>query len=408
MAFGIAELVILGLLADWLMRKLRLPGLIGLLALGIAFGPHLLNRMTPETQAVAADWRLIALTVILLRAGLEISREVLARVGVRAMLLATIPCLLEVAVITVVAPLILPLTRMEAAMLGGVLAAVSPAVVVPFMIQFIKEGRGAKRGIPTMVLAGASVDDAVAIVLCTAFIGIYAGDNINLATQLATIPLSAIIGIITGLLLGGALCQLFDRFNPRATKRVLILMGLSLLLIKLEQSGALPIPFAPLLAIMAIGFAILELREHCAHEISAKLGKLWVFAQLLLFIFVGAQVDIGVAWRAGAWGALVILLGLAGRCVGVQICLLRSNLPRRERHFVTLAYLPKATVQAAIGAAPLLAMKHGGMNEAPGELILAIAVLAILTTAPIGAFAIAWGGKNLLEQDGSNGAAQAN
>ena len=399
MAFGIAELVILGLLVEWMTRKLRLPGLIGLLLLGILMGPHLLNRVTPETQAVAADWRLIALVIILLRAGLEISREVLSRVGLRAMLLAVIPCLIEVSVITALAPLLLPLSRLEAAMLGAVLAAVSPAVVVPFMIQFIEEGRGSKRGVPTLVLAGASVDDAVAIVLCSSFIGIYVGDTVNLVGNIIAMPVSILVGIAAGLGTGVLLCKLFDRFNPRATKRVLILLGLSLLLIKLEQSGALPIPFAALLAIMAVGFIILEKREHAAHEISSKLGKLWIFAQLLLFIFVGTQVNVGVACHAGARGAALIFMGLLGRSLGVQLCLLGSPLPRNERLFVTLAYLPKATVQAAIGAAPLLAMQAAGMSDAPGQLILAIAVLAILTTAPLGAFAIAWGGKHLLSID---------
>ena len=397
MAIGIAELVLLGLLVDWLTRKARLPGLVGLLLLGVAMGPFVLDAVNAETSSVAADWRLIALVVILLRAGFELSREALWKVGPRAILLSFVPCILEVAAVTLVAPLLLPLSRLEAAMLGGVLAAVSPAVVVPFMIQFIKEGRGDRKGVPTLVLAGASCDDAVAIVLCSSFIGMYVGQSVNMVWNVVSVPLAVVSGIGVGLGVGLLLCRLFDRFNPRATKRVLILLGLSLMLLALEEHNATPIPYAALLSIMAMGFMILEKREHAAHEISAKLAKVWVFAQLLLFIFVGTQVNVRVAWGAGASGLLIIAVGLLGRTVGTQLCLLRSELNRRERLFVALAYLPKATVQAAIGAAPLLAMQQAGMPVAPGEVILAVAVLSILVTAPLGAFAIAWGGKHLLE-----------
>jgi len=400
MAIGIAELVLLGLLVDWLTRKARLPGLVGLLLLGVAMGPFVLDAVNAETSSVAADWRLIALVVILLRAGFELSREALWKVGPRAILLSFVPCILEVAAVTLVAPLLLPLSRLEAAMLGGVLAAVSPAVVVPFMIQFIKEGRGDRKGVPTLVLAGASCDDAVAIVLCTSFIGMYVGQSVNLAWNVVSVPIAVVTGIGVGLGIGLLLCRLFDRFNPRATKRVLILLGLSLMLLSLEKHNPTAIPYAALLSIMAIGFMILEKREHAAHEISAKLGKIWVFAQLLLFIFVGTQVDVHVAWGAGASGLVIIATGLVGRTVGTQLCLLGSELNRRERLFVALAYLPKATVQAAIGAAPLLAMQQAGMPVAAGEVILAVAVLSILVTAPLGAFAIAWGGTHLLEVSG--------
>ena len=397
MALGIAEIVLLGLLVDWIFRKLRLPGLVGLLLLGIAIGPHALDGVNQATQLVSADWRLIALIVILLRAGFEMSKEALAKVGHRAALLSFIPCLFEVGAVTLVAPLLLPLSRLEAAMLGAVLAAVSPAVVVPLMIRLIEEGRGAAKGIPTLVLAGASVDDAVAIVLCTSFVGMYVGESVNLGWQLGRIPLSVGVGIGVGLLLGVGLYKLFDRFNPRATKRVLILLGLSILLLHVQEIIESVVPFAALISIMAIGFIILEKREHAAHEISSKLEKVWVFAQLLLFAFVGMQVDVAVAWNAGAASLLVLLVGLTGRSLAVQLCLLRSPLSWRERLFVNVSYFPKATVQAAIGALPLLAMESAGMDTAPGELILATAVISILFTAPIGAIAIAWAGHRWLE-----------
>ncbi|MCK5740430.1 cation:proton antiporter, partial [bacterium] len=294
MALGITELVLLGLLFDWIFRLMKLPGLIGLLFLGVLMGPYGLNSLNSATQNVAADLRLIALIVILLRAGFEISREALSKVGARAMLMAFIPCVMEVAAITIFGPSLLPISRMEAAILGAVLGAVSPAVVVPLMIRFIEEGRGAEKGVPTLVLAGASVDDAVAIVLCTSFLGIYVGESVNLTWQVFSVPISIVVGIIVGLLVGTALFKLFDRLNPRATKRVLIVLGVSILLVNLQKSIEHVVPFAALLSIMAVGFIILEKREHAAHEISSKLGKIWVFAQLLLFALVGTQVNIPV------------------------------------------------------------------------------------------------------------------
>ncbi|MBI9016844.1 MAG: cation:proton antiporter [Phycisphaerae bacterium] len=400
MAFGIAELILLGLMVDWLVRKIKLPGLVGLLLLGVALGPYALNKLPTDLQTAGSDLRLIALVVILLRAGFEISREALAKVGVRAVLMAFIPCFCEVAVITIIAPMVLKLTRLEAAMLGAILAAVSPAVVVPLMIKFIEEKRGAKRAVPTLVLAGASCDDAVAIVLFSSFLGMYTGSNVNIVKQIGTVPVSVITGIALGLVLGVVLYKLFDRFNPRATKRVLILLGLAIVLHHFEKT--IIIPFASLLAIMAVGFIILEKREHAAHEISSKLSKIWVFASILLFTLVGAQVNIPVARNAGLAGAAVILLGLVGRSIGTQLCLLKSNFTTKEKVFVGISYLPKATVQAAIGAVPLVEMQRKGLDTAPGDLILAVAVLSILITAPLGALAISWAGKNLLQIDGSD------
>ncbi|MFI4910708.1 MAG: cation:proton antiporter [Sedimentisphaeraceae bacterium JB056] len=398
MAIGIAEIILIGLLLDWLMRQIKIPGLIGLLALGVIAGPYCLDAFSPKMESVGGDLRLIALIVILLRAGFEISREALAKVGFRALLMSFIPCICEVGVVTLVAPRLLGLTTLQAAMLGSVLGAVSPAVVVPLMIKFIEQGRGAKRAVPTLVLAGASCDDAVAIVLCSSFIGMYVGGSVNVAANIVSVPISVITGIVVGLMIGVVVYKLFDKFNPRATKRVLILLGLSVVMLHFEHYLSKYVPFAALLAVMSIGFIILEKREHAAHEISSKLGKVWVFAQLLLFTIVGSQVNVPVAAKAGLAGAVVIVCGLLGRSIGVQICLFRSPLVPKERLFVALSYLPKATVQAAIGAAPLTAMLANGMNPAPGELILAIAVLSIILTAPTGAFAISWAGKNLLEQ----------
>ncbi|MFN2350663.1 MAG: cation:proton antiporter [Kiritimatiellia bacterium] len=399
MAVSIAELIILGLLADWLFRRLRIPGLMGMLLVGVLLGPYAFGLLDHDLLAIGPDLRLIALIVILLRVGFELKRATLHRVGGRILLLAFVPATCEAAAITLLGPWLLGLSLMESAVLGTVLGAVSPAVVVPAMIRFIKERRGAARDIPAMIMAAASVDDIYVIVAHSAVLGLYVGQHGNLLAQALAVPFSLITGIGTGLLLGLALYRFFDRHNPRATKRVLIVMALAVLMVRLQHLLAGYIPFAGLVSAMALGFVILEKSELMAHEISAKLAKIWIFAEIVLFAMVGAQVNIGVAWQAGMAGAALISLGLLARGIGVYCCLLGSLLNLRERIFVIIAYSPKATVQAAIGAAPLLAMQSAGMDTAPGELILAIAVLSIILTAPLGAWAINLTGQRLLKID---------
>ncbi len=397
MAASIAEIILLCLIADWCFRRLRIPGLIGMLLVGVLLGPYALDLLDPSLLAIGPDLRLIALIVILLRVGFELSRSTLHRIGGRALLLAFIPATIEGVAITVAGPWLLGLSLLESAVLGSVLAAVSPAVVVPSMIQFMKERRGAAKDIPSMVMAAASVDDVYVIVVHTAILGVYVGGQVNVARQIAGVPVSLMLGIAIGIAAGIVLYRLFDRFNPRATKRVLVVLALSILLVRLQHLLAGIVPFAGLVSAMAIGFIILEKRERMAHELSVKLAKTWVFAEIILFAMVGAQVNIGVAWRAGAMGAATIGLGLLARGLGVGLCLLGSRLNRKERLFVAVACAPKATVQAAIGSAPLLAMRSAGMDPEPGELILAIAVLSIFLTAPAGAWAIQALGRRVLD-----------
>ncbi len=396
MIVSLAELLILGLVVDWFFRKLAVPGLVGMLFLGVLFGPHALGWVDPELMAVSGDFLLIALIVILLRAGFELSKDTLNRVGGRVLVLAVVPAVIEGAAIMALGPTLLGLSLMESAILGSVLAAVSPAVVVPLMIRFMEQGKGAEKGIPTMVLAAASLDDVFVIVVYSVLIGIYTGTNVDIALQLAGIPISILLGVAAGLVIGVVLFRVFRRFDPRATKRVLVLLGLSVLLVRAEHLLQSWLPFAALLTVMAMGFIILEKDEHMAHEISAKLGKIWVFAEIVLFTMVGAQVNIEVALEAGLAGALIIGLGLAARSVGTYGCLLGSELRVPERMFVVVAYLPKATVQAAIGGAPLAAMVLAGMDSRPGEIILAVAVLSIVLTAPLGAWAISVTGERIL------------
>ncbi|MEE8392770.1 MAG: cation:proton antiporter, partial [Rhodospirillales bacterium] len=272
MIVSLAELLILGIIVDWAFRKLTVPGLVGLLLLGVAFGPHMGGLINPGLLTASVDLRLIALIVILLRAGFELSRETLNRVGMRVLLLSIVPALIEGAAITMLGPSLLGLSYLHSAILGSVLAAVSPAVVVPLMIGFIERGMGAEKGIPTMVLAASAIDDVFVIVIFSVLVGLLTGESVNIAWKLSGIPISMVLGVGVGLMVGLVLQRLFKRFNPRATKRVLVVLGLSVLLVRIEHLTAGWMPFAALLAVMAIGFIILEKDEHMAHEISAKLG----------------------------------------------------------------------------------------------------------------------------------------
>ncbi|MFA6680674.1 MAG: cation:proton antiporter [Sphaerochaeta sp.] len=400
MALSLALIILLCLVSEWLFTRLGLPPLVGMIGIGVLFGPSILNLIHPSLLNVSSDLRLMALIIILLRSGFKLSKGSLHKVGRHALLLGFLPATCEALLIFVMAPLLLGISSMEAAILGCILAAVSPAVVVPPMIRFIEERRGEKKNIPTMVLAGASLDDVTVIVVYSILIGIYSGKQINIGWQLAGIPLSIFTGIALGLALALILITMFERFNPRATKRTLIVVSLSIMLVSLKDFlDTLNIPFAPLIAVMTIGFVILEKRELMAHEISSKLAKIWIFAQILLFTLVGSQVQIEAALDAGLKGIALIFLGLLARSVGTYLCTLGANLNQKEKLFVVLSYLPKATVQAAIGAAPLMVMQANGMPLRAGEIILAMAVMSILVTAPLGALAIHWGGRALLVQE---------
>jgi NhaP-type Na+/H+ or K+/H+ antiporter len=399
MAVSLAELIVVCLLVDYVLRRWKIPGLTGMLLVGVAFGPEVLGLFSPDLAAISSDLRMIALIVILLRAGFELSKDTLRRVGLRACLFSFVPAVFEGVAITFLGRWLLGLTYLESAILGSVLAAVSPAVVVPLMIEFIERRKGTAKGIPTLILAASSIDDVFVIVVYSSLIGLYTGERANLLWKAAGIPVSIAVGIAVGLGAGYVLYRLFRRFNPRATKRLLVVLGVSVFLVALEHRLEGLVPFAALLAVMTIGFVILEKSEQMAHELSAKLAKLWVFAEIILFALVGAKVNVPVALQAGGAAAVLIGLALIARSVGSYLCLLGSNLTQPERLFVVVSYLPKATVQAAIGGAPLLAMKAAGMDTGPGEVILAVAALSILLTAPAGAWMIRLVGDRVLEQE---------
>ena len=392
MALSLAFIVLAGLLADALFRRMRLPGLVGMLIVGVLVGPYALNILKPEMMAVSGDFRQIALIVILLRAGLELRRDTLHRVGPYALTMSAVPALFEIFAITLLAPGLLGLTWLEAAILGSILGAVSPAVVVPLMIDFMERGKGADKGIPTLILGASAIDDVFVIVIFTVLLGMSGGGPVNWVWQITSIPVSIVLGILLGLVIGYFLYRLFDSYDFKPPRRTIILMGVAIVLTWIEEILHAIVPISALLGVMAMGFMLLEKQEAIAHIISSKLTRLWVFAELLLFVLVGAQVNIKVAWDAGLAGGILILAGLIARSAGTWLSLAGSGLDPKEKLFAVVSYIPKATVQAAIGAIPLAAGLPGG------EVILAVAVLSILLTAPTGAVGIKILGERILAE----------
>jgi len=393
MAFSIAVIVLLGLFSNYLFQKIKLPGLLGMLIIGILFGPYVFNIIRPELLKVSADLRMVALIVILLRAGLELRRDTLNRVGRATLLMSCVPAVFEGAVITVLAPPLLGISYLEGAILGSIIAAVSPAVVVPMMLQYMEKKRGTKKGIPTLILGASSVDDVFVIVVFSILLGMYTGTQTNIGVKLLEIPESVLLGIGAGVLTGYVLYHIFERYNLRATKMTIVVVAVSVLLTWIEDELKTKIAMSALLGVMTIGFLLLEKAEVRAHKISQKLSKVWIFAEILLFVLVGAQVNIQVAWDAGLAGALLIFIALTGRSIGTYISLMGTDLNFRERLFCMISYIPKATVQAAIGAVPL------EMGVKSGDVILAVAVLSILLTAPLGAIGIMATGDRWLEKE---------
>ncbi|MEN1759352.1 cation:proton antiporter [Anoxynatronum sibiricum] len=390
MALSFALITLLGLLFHKAFQKIKLPGLLGLLLLGIILGPYGFNLIDSTTLAISGDLRKIALIIILLRAGLGISRDNLNEVGSEALKMSVLPCMLEGTVITLFAMHWLAFPFLEAGMLGFIVAAVSPAVIVPAMLALMNQQKNINQRIPTLILAGASLDDVIAITILSSFISIFSGQSFHLAWQIASVPLSIINGLIVGGLVAKMLLWLFNAYDIRHTKKVLLLVGTGVLMTAAEDAFHERIPMAALLGVMFTGFLILERKPQVAKALSDKLSKVWIFAEILLFVMVGAAVNFSLALEAGWWGVLIIVCGLTARSLGVFLSVSREGYSFREIGFCIIAYLPKATVQAATGALPLAA---GAIH---GDQILALAVMSIIITAPLGAFGIQWGSQNLL------------
>lgn len=382
MAISLAYMLLLGLPAKKAFEKLKLPGLLGMLILGIAIGPYGLNLLKVDMINASADLRKIALIIILLRAGFGINKEDLKNIGRPALLMSCIPGLIEGLLIAFVSIKFLGFTFIQGGILGFIIAAVSPAVIVPSMINLMENNIGTDKNIPTLILAGASIDDVFAITIFSGFLGLYSGAHLNLGKQILNIPISIILGILAGLIIGYLMVIVFKKYHIRDTKKVLLLIGLAILLTEVESILKSKIEIASLLGVMTMGFIIFERLPKVGKRMSSKLNKIWVFAEVLLFVLVGAQVNVSLALNAGKVGALIIFIGLLGRSIGVIISLIGTDLNIKERLFCIIAYIPKATVQAAMGAVPL------SVGVESGELILAIAILSIVITAPLGAIGI--------------------
>ncbi|KAA9234470.1 MULTISPECIES: cation:proton antiporter [Aerococcus] len=375
-----AYIFILGLLVERLCQSLRIPSLVGYLFLGILLGPHALNLLDPTILDLSADLRQVALIIILTRAGLSLDIRGLIKVGRPALLMCFLPATFEMIATSLLAPSILGISQADALVLGAVLGAVSPAVVVPKMLKLIDEGYGTEKQIPQIILAGSSADDIYVLVLFSSFLAVAQGGSFQI-TQLLTIPISIILGLLVGGLLGAGLNRLFDRFAFSTAKQLILLLSLSFVLVSVEK--ILPaLPFSGILAVMAMGLMINRLDSEKAVDLGQYYNKLWIPGEILLFVLVGASVNITYAFQAGWQPVLLIGMVLIFRSLGVLLSLAKTHLSLKERLFSVIAYLPKATVQAAIGGVPL------AMGLGSGEIILTVSVLAILITAPLGAFGI--------------------
>lgn len=391
MLLSISLILILGMFMGWICQKIKLPSLLGMLITGIVLGPYVLNLLDDSILGISAELRKIALIIILTRAGLGLDLSGLKKIGRPAVLMCFVPASFELIGMILLAPKLMGLTVLEAAIMGAVLAAVSPAVVVPRMVKLMDEGYGVNEGIPQLILAGASVDDVYVIVLFSTFVGMMQGEGASIL-KFVNIPISIFLGIAIGLLIGVLLAYFFKKMHIRDTSKVLIILSISFLLVVMEDKLSTPITFSALIAIMFIGIGLQKKRETVAKRLSVKYGKLWVAAEVFLFVLVGATVNIGYLGKVGVKALIVIIGALVFRMFGVFVCLLGTSLKRKERLFTMLAYTPKATVQAAIGGIPL------ALGFTCGDLVLTVAVLAIVLTAPLGAFAIDLSYKKLLNR----------
>ena len=381
----------MGMCLGFICKKLHLPSLIGMLITGIVLGPFVLDLIDPSILNISSELRKIALIIILTRAGLGLDISGLKKIGRPAILMCFLPATCELLGILIFGPKLLGLSLLEAAITGAVLAAVSPAVVVPRMVKLMDEGYGVKEGVPQLILAGASVDDVYVIVLFTTFVNMMQGEGVSVIS-FVNIPISILLGIAIGLLIGILMSIYFKKIHIRDTSKVIIILCVSFLLVVLEDSLKTSITFSALIAIMFIGVGLQKNRKEVAVRLSKKYEKLWVAAEVLLFVLVGAAINIDYITKVGVKAVILIFAALIFRMLGVFLCLTFSKLNKKERLFTMMAYTPKATVQAAIGGMPL------ALGFACGDTVLTVAVLAIVITAPIGAFAIDSSYKHLLKK----------
>ena len=392
MLLSLALIFLSGMALGKIFEKFKLPKLLGMLLTGILLGPYVLNLLDPTILEISTDLRQIALIIILTRAGLNLDIKDLKKVGRPAILMCFVPACFEIIGMLLLAPKLLGISLLDAAIMGTVVAAVSPAVIVPRMLKLMESGYGRDKSIPQMIMAGASVDDVFVIVLFTAFTGLAQSGSIT-PTHFLTIPTSIILGLAGGVIAGLVLSFLFSKFHIRDTGKVIIILSVSFLLVTIEHSMTGVVGFSGLLAVMALGASVQQKKYEVSKRLAGKFSKLWVGAEVLLFVLVGATVNIRYALDAGFSSIILIVGVMLFRLVGVYISLIRTELNYKERIFSGFAYMPKATVQAAIGGLPL------AMGLVSGEIILTVAVVSIIVTAPIGALLIDRSYKKLLTRE---------
>ena len=392
MLTGLSVVFICGIIMGKIFKTIKLPPLMGMIIAGVIIGPHALNLIDPELISISADLRQLALVIILTRAGLTLEIDDLKIIGRPALMMCFVPACFEILGTIIIAPRIFGISTIEAAVLGSVLAAVSPAVVVPWMIRIIEKGYGQVRKVPQLILAGAAADDVFVIVMFTSFTAICAGGGAS-ASSFIQVPVSIILGIAAGGAVGYVLTKFFTNFEMRDAIKVVILLSISFGFVFIEDAIEKIIPFSGLLAIMSTGMAIMHFNKDLAKMFSGKYNELWVGAEIFLFVLVGAEVEVSYALKAGVGAIMLLVFALMFRMTGVFTCTVKTAFTKKERLFSMLAYTPKATVQAAIGAVPL------SMGLQCGQLVLTVAVLAILITAPLGAAAIEHSYKRLLQKD---------
>lgn len=399
---SLALILIVGLAMGTICEKIKLPRIIGMLITGIVLGPYVLDLFDPLILSISAELRKIALIIILLKAGLSLNLSDLKKVGRPAVMMSFVPASFEIIGYIIFAPIILGINRVEAAVMGAVLGAVSPAVVVPRMVQLMEEKYGTDKSIPQMILAGASCDDIFVIVLFTTFLGMAQGEKASVM-EFVNIPISIVLGVIAGAAAGFILYFIFETAYKhkrciRNSTKLIIILGVSFLLVTVEGRLEGKVALSGLLAVVSMACVLkIKCTESVSQRLSAKFGKLWIAAEVILFVLVGAAVDIRYTLEAGGTAVLMIFAALIFRAAGVMLCTVKTGFTWKERLFCVIAYLPKATVQAAIGSVPLAA----GLEC--GKIILSVAVMAIIITAPLGAFGMDISYKKLLKKEHTDG-----
>lgn len=399
---SLALILLVGLAMGTICEKIKLPRIIGMLITGIVLGPYVLDLFDPSILSISAELRKIALIIILLKAGLSLNLSDLKKVGRPAVMMSFVPASFEIIGYIIFAPIILGINRVEAAVMGAVLGAVSPAVVVPRMVQLMEEKYGTDKSIPQMILAGASCDDIFVIVLFTTFLGMAQGEKASVM-EFVNIPISIVFGVIAGAAAGFILYFIFETAYKhkrciRNSTKLIIILGVSFLLVTVEGRLEGKVALSGLLAVVSMACVLkIKCTGSVSQRLSAKFGKLWIAAEVILFVLVGAAVDIRYTLEAGGTAVLMIFAALIFRAAGVMLCTVKTGFTWKERLFCVIAYLPKATVQAAIGSVPLAA----GLEC--GKIILSVAVMAIIITAPLGAFGMDISYKKLLKKEHTDG-----